>query len=34
MNGWMIRAGNGGCYFDDFKDAECVGIGWGNRGCK
>lgn len=31
-NGWMIRAGNGGCYFDDFKDAECVGIGWGNLG--
>lgn len=26
-NGWMIRAGNGGGYFDDFKDAECVGIG-------
>lgn len=27
-NGWMIRAGNGGRYFDDFKDNECVAIGW------
>jgi hypothetical protein len=27
-NGWMIRAGNSGRYFDDFEDSKCVGIGW------
>jgi len=31
-NGWMIRAGNGGRYFDDFKDNGCVAIGWNALG--
>ncbi|WP_439531509.1 restriction endonuclease [Marinobacter adhaerens] len=31
-NGWMIRAGNGGRYFDDFKDNDCVAIGWNSLG--
>tara|TARA_R110002074_G_scaffold203728_1_gene371872 strand:- start:1104 stop:2114 length:1011 start_codon:yes stop_codon:yes gene_type:complete len=31
-NGWMIRAGNGGRYFDDFKDKDCVAIGWNQLG--
>lgn len=31
-NGWMIRAGNGGRYFDDFQEADCVAIGWNNLG--
>ena len=31
-NGWMIRAGNGGRYFDDFKDTDCVAIGWNELG--
>ncbi|KAA1175872.1 restriction endonuclease [Marinobacter salinexigens] len=32
QNGWMIRAGNGGRYFDEFKDSGCVAIGWNNLG--
>src|SRR5690554_1440315 len=31
-NGWMIRAGNGGRYFDDFSDGGCVAIGWNALG--
>ncbi|TCK07452.1 restriction endonuclease [Marinobacterium mangrovicola] len=31
-HGWMIRAGNGGRYFNDFKEANCVAIGWNNLG--
>lgn len=31
-NGWMIRAGNGGRYFDDFKDKDSVAIGWNQLG--
>jgi len=32
-NGWMLRAaGNGGRYFDDFKDNDCVTIGWNSLG--
>lgn len=30
--GWMIRAGNGGRYVDDFLEADCVGIGWNDIG--
>lgn len=31
-NGWMIRAGNSGRYFDDFEDSKCVAIGWNDLG--
>lgn len=31
-NGWMIRAGNGGRYFDEFNDNDCVAIGWNSLG--
>ena len=31
-NGWMIRAGTGGRYFDDFALNQCVAIGWNNIG--
>ena len=31
-NGWMICAGNGGRYFDDFKDNDCVATGWNSLG--
>jgi len=31
-NGWMIRAGNSGRYFDDFEGSKCVGIGWNDLG--
>lgn len=31
-NGWMIRAGKGGRYFDDFEQAACVAVGWNDLG--
>ena len=31
-NGWMIRAGNGGRYFEDFEQAACVAVGWNDLG--
>ena len=30
--GWMIRAGRGGRFANEFKDRSCVAIGWGDMG--
>ena len=30
--GWMIRAGNGGRYIDNFEESNCVAIGWSQLG--
>lgn len=31
-NNWMIRAGRGGTYIDDFHDKSCAAIGWSRLG--
>tara|TARA_R110002167_G_scaffold67690_1_gene191199 strand:+ start:4147 stop:5148 length:1002 start_codon:yes stop_codon:yes gene_type:complete len=32
MNGWMVRAGRGGRYFEDFSGGDYVAIGWDELG--
>ncbi len=32
INGWMVRAGKGGKYFNEFKDNNYVAVGWNNLG--